>query len=67
MEVQHMKVPGMESEPQLWLRPQLWQHQILNPLYQVGGQTHISTATQAAAVRFLTHVPQWELKIFILL
>ena len=31
--------PGIESEPQLRLMPQLQQHQILNPLRWTGDQT----------------------------
>ena len=44
---QHMEVPrpGVESELQLQSMPQLWQHQILNPLYQAGDQTHASATT----------------------
>ena len=37
----HMKVsgPGIKSEPQLWPKPHLWQHPILNPLHQAEDQT----------------------------
>ena len=46
--------PGTKSEPQLWQ-----QHWFLNPL--AGGWTGAATAIWAAAVEFLTQVPQWEL------
>ena len=47
----HMEVsrPGIESELQLWLTPQLWQHHILNPLCQIGDWTHPSSMTRVAA------------------
>ena len=32
--------PGIESKPQLWTVPQLWQPQILNPLLWAEDQTH---------------------------
>ena len=40
--------PGIESEPHLHLQPmpQLWQHQILNPLAQVGDQIGNATETR---------------------
>ena len=47
--------PGTESEMQLQPTPQLWQCQILNPLYRTGDQTLASAATLATAVGFLTH------------
>ena len=47
--------PGIESELQLPLRPQTWQHWILNPLCWARNGTHASAVYQAAAVRFLTH------------
>ena len=36
-----------ESKPQVQPMPQLWQHQILNPLLWAGDWTHTSAATQA--------------------
>ena len=47
--------PGIKSEPQLQPTPQLWQGQILNPLFQAEDQTHTSAAIQAISVKFLTH------------
>ena len=43
--------PGIESRPQLWPTPQLWQHQI--PLTHCTRPGIKSTATCAPAVRFL--------------
>lgn len=56
----HMEAPGpgTESELQLWSTPQLWHHQILNPLSQSRDRTHTSSATQATAGRFLIHCPK---------
>ena len=36
--LQHTEVPrpGINTEPQLWLEPQQWQHWILNPLSKQG-------------------------------
>ena len=47
----HMEVPGLGIES----KPQLQQCQILNPLCRAGDQTCATTATQATAVRFVTH------------
>ena len=57
LHLQHMEVPGpgMESEPQLWPTPHLWQCQILNPLHQARDGTLTSTATWDTAARSLTH------------
>ena len=38
----HMEFLGPGSELQLWPKPQLWQHQILNPLCYVGDWTCVS-------------------------
>ena len=38
-----------------------------NPLCWAWDRTHSSAATQAAAVRFLTHCAQWELLIVVLM
>ena len=48
----HMEIPGsrIESKLQLWPSPR-----IINPLCWAGDWTCASTATQATAVRFLTH------------
>ena len=45
---QHMAVlgPGIESEPQLWPMPQLWQCQILNPLHHSGNSRRTKIVTQ---------------------
>ena len=52
-----MEVPGPETESELQLppTPQLWQHQIYNPLYLAGDQTPTLAVTQAIAVGYLTH------------
>ena len=59
--------PGIESDPQLQLMPQLQQCQIhFNSLLQAD-RTCTSSVTQAAAVGFLTTVPQWECLLFLVL
>ena len=59
---------GIESEPQLQPKPQLWQCQILNPLHPSGNQTRALAATQAAAAETRPDpkcvVPQQEFLTF---
>ena len=52
--------PGIESEPQLRLRPQWWQCQILNPVWGAGDQICAATDTRSDP---WPAVPQWELPI----
>ena len=53
----HMEFPKprTESKPYLQPVPQLWQRQILNPLFWAGDQTHTSAKPQDTAVGSLTH------------
>ena len=63
----HMEVPGpgTESKPQVWLIPQLQQHQTFNSLHQGRDQTHTSAVTRATAETMPILNPQWELHIHI--
>ena len=40
----YMELPGQESEPQSWPKPQLWQHQIPNSLCLAGEWTCVPVA-----------------------
>ena len=53
----HMEFPKprTESKPYPQPVPQLWQRQILNPLFWAGDQTHTSAKPQDTAVGSLTH------------
>ena len=47
-----------------WPAPQLWQHQILNPLHWAGNRTCTSSMTWATSVIFLTHFTTVETPVF---
>ena len=53
--------PGNEFKPALRPTLQLRQLRSFNPMHRAGNWTHTSSVNWAAAVRFLTPVPQWEL------
>ena len=74
LHLQHMEVPrpGIKSEPQLWLTPQVWQHRILNPLHHSGKSRWLhclssshsdSIFTLPGQTQFRTHFDSFSLLI----